>query len=89
MSKVTVSLPSELAINYKNLDYEIETHRCHSPRSDNRPINYKNLDYEIETFHEFLQPLTYLLSINYKNLDYEIETILVLQRSLITLDDQL
>ena len=39
-----------LAINYKNLDYEIETdiQRVLYHQSQTT-INYKNLDYEIET----------------------------------------
>ena len=37
-------------MNYKNLNYEIETGTMDVLRMDNRhPMNYKNLNYEIET----------------------------------------
>ena len=43
-----------MPINYKNLDYEIETPMLSRvPRNKTRPINYKNLDYEIETQHDW------------------------------------
>ena len=43
-------LHGTLTINYKNLDYEIETCTAISvPPPPPPPINYKNLDYEIET----------------------------------------
>ena len=39
-----------ITINYKNLDYEIETILwCENESKPCIPINYKNLDYEIET----------------------------------------
>ena len=66
------------AINYKNLDYEIETSKSHGDPYSIRQlaINYKNLDYEIET--SMVRGLSHCddvsATINYKNLDYEIET---------------
>ena len=41
-------------INYKNLDYEIETIICSVIGTDSCTINYKNLDYEIETPYQDL-----------------------------------
>ena len=44
------SCPFLVAINHKNLDYEIETlTRITIPRACLTTINHKNLDYEIET----------------------------------------
>ena len=61
-------------MNYKNLNYEIET-RLSTPTArsinDRVPMNYKNLNYEIET--RVLKRAPYR-SMNYKNLNYEIET---------------
>ena len=42
-------MPSVVSINYKNLDYEIETPIKTSQNISKPTINYKNLDYEIET----------------------------------------
>ena len=45
----TVPKFPRIAMNYKNLNYEIETHRADCT------MNYKNLNYEIETI--FLTPV--------------------------------
>ena len=64
----------DYSMNYKNLNYEIETRglvRWHSVNPFT--MNYKNLNYEIETCRichlNILHP-----AMNYKNLNYEIET---------------
>ena len=65
-------------MNYKNLNYEIETDRKHYQPANtgcNCPtMNYKNLNYEIET--EIHHGIVYTFPMNYKNLNYEIETIM-------------
>ena len=65
-------------MNYKNLNYEIET--TEKPKhpgaiSIETPMNYKNLNYEIETLYMREGSLTWGNSMNYKNLNYEIETV--------------
>ena len=62
-------------INYKNLDYEIETeYVIPVGNPETLTINYKNLDYEIETMFKQHSVNCPNVPINYKNLDYEIET---------------
>ena len=61
-------------MNYKNLNYEIETTCFSLARSlDAFAMNYKNLNYEIETISNKLSE-AFTASMNYKNLNYEIET---------------
>ena len=36
-------------MNYKNLNYEIETTNLHRTGASSFTMNYKNLNYEIET----------------------------------------
>ena len=43
----------DITMNYKNLNYEIETPHCDThPSVPRYPMNYKNLNYEIETLIE-------------------------------------
>ena len=62
-------------MNYKNLNYEIET-SCypHLRSADGYTMNYKNLNYEIETRISFDIAVAASSAMNYKNLNYEIET---------------
>ena len=68
--------PFSLAtMNYKNLNYEIETEEVTEvtlihPAS----MNYKNLNYEIETGSQKHREHQHICAMNYKNLNYEIET---------------
>ena len=55
-------------MNYKNLNYEIETTTIRTV------LNYKNLNYEIETDDDPCSSMPDQRTMNYKNLNYEIET---------------
>ena len=66
--------PAAHPMNYKNLNYEIETCMDSSSGNELLTMNYKNLNYEIETcrYGSTLDLLEFAM--NYKNLNYEIET---------------
>ena len=64
-----------LAMNYKNLNYEIETLVGKTSHLRLLPMNYKNLNYEIETRLNTLGLRRTRIPMNYKNLNYEIETL--------------
>ena len=62
-------------MNYKNLNYEIETvSRVRGKGGRPLTMNYKNLNYEIETTSKECLLHNRSLPMNYKNLNYEIET---------------
>ena len=64
-----------LSMNYKNLNYEIETKMQRNLRIRLAlTMNYKNLNYEIETGKLYSGAVAAGVSMNYKNLNYEIET---------------